>query len=152
MSTERVRQFFKERNLNYQIWEFETSTATVELAANSLGVQPAQIAKTMAFGLKEGNIVIVAKGDARIDNRKYKDFFKQKAKMLSPEEVLEATGYPVGGVCPFALENVKVYLDVSLKEFDYVYPAAGTPNSATKISPQELAEVTGGTWVDVCKY
>lgn len=151
MSTEKVRQFFQERNLNYQIWEFETSTATVELAAAALGVEPARIAKTMAIRLKEQVIVVVAKGDARLDNRKFKDCFKQKARMLSPEEVLEATGYPVGGVCPFALENVRVYLDVSLQEFDYVYPAAGTPNSATKISPQELAEVTGGAWVDVCK-
>lgn len=151
MSVERVKQFFAERNLSYPIWEFDTSTATVELAAAALGVEPARIAKTIAIGLKEGVIVVVAKGDARIDNRKFKDCFKQKAKMLNPDEVLAATGYPVGGVCPFALGDIPVYLDVTLKEFDYVYPAAGSPNSATKITPEELAAVTGGTWVDVCK-
>lgn len=151
MSVDRVRQYFADKGLNYPIMEFEVSTATVELAAAALGVEPARIAKTMAIRLKDKVIVVVAKGDARLDNRKFKDCFKQKARMLSPEEVLEVTGYPVGGVCPFGLENIPVYLDVSLQQFDYVYPAAGSPNSATKITPQELAEVTGGAWVDVCK-
>lgn len=151
MSVDRVRQYFQDKGLNYEILEFEASTATVELAAAAVGVEPARIAKTMAFRLKEEVIVVVAKGDARVDNRKFKDCFKQKARMISPEDVLEATGYPVGGVCPFALENIAVYLDVSLQEFDYVYPAAGSPNSAVKITPEELAEVTGGSWVDVCK-
>lgn len=152
MSVERVRQFFAERGLDYDILEFDTSTATVELAAEAVGVEPARIAKSMAIRLKDRDIIVVTKGDARLDNRKFKDCFHSKAKMLKADEVLEVTGYPVGGVCPFALKNdLPVYLDVSLKEFDIVYPAAGTPNSAVKIPLDGLEKVTAGTWVDVCK-
>lgn len=152
MSVESVREFFKENQLDYEIIEMQESTATVELAAQALGVEPALIAKTLALRLQERNILVVTKGDARIDNRKYKDYFKEKARLLKPDEVLQVTGYPVGGVCPFGLKNpLDVYLDVSLKEFEYVYPAAGSENSAVKIKPEELQQVTGGTWVDVCK-
>jgi len=152
MSVEAVRKFFEDKKLNFEIIEMEESTATVELAAQALGVPPALIAKTMAFRLKEEDILIVAQGDARIDNRKYKDHFKEKAKMLKPDEVLEVTGHPVGGVCPFGLKNpLKIYLDISLKKFEYVYPAAGSGNSAVKMTPDELQEITGGKWIDVCK-
>jgi prolyl-tRNA editing enzyme YbaK/EbsC (Cys-tRNA(Pro) deacylase) len=153
MSLESVRKFFIENGYtDLHILEHEVSTATVELAAKAHGVEPALIAKTMAFGLKDREILIVTKGDARIDNRKYKDCFHEKATMLNYEEVLEITGHPVGGVCPFGLTNsIDVYLDISMKEFQYVYPAAGSVNSAVKISPDRLQEVTGGTWVDVCK-
>ncbi len=150
MGTERVRQFFETKGLDYEIKEFEASTATVELAARALGVSPAEIAKTMAFQLKEGPILIVAKGTARIDNRKFKDYFKQRAKMMNPEAVLEATGYPVGGVCPFDTTQIEIYLDLSLKEFAYIFPAAGTANSTVKITPEALAEIARGTWADLC--
>jgi Cys-tRNA(Pro) deacylase len=153
MSLESVRKYFQDNNLSdLHILETDASTATVELAANAHGVEPALIAKTMAFGLKNKEILIVVKGDARIDNRKFKDCFHEKASMLSYDKVLEITGHPVGGVCPFGLKNpMDIYLDVSMKEFEVVYPAAGSANSAVKISPDRLQEVTGGTWVDVCK-
>ena len=153
MSLESVRKYFQENGLtDLHILETDASTATVELAAKAHGVAPALIAKTMAFGLKDRNILIVARGDARIDNRKFNDFFHEKATMLSPEKVLEATGHAVGGVCPFGLKNpMDIYLDVSMKEFEVVYPAAGSANSAVKITTDRLQEVTGGVWVDVCK-
>jgi len=153
MSLESVRKYFQDNNLSdLHILETNASTATVELAAKAHGVEPALIAKTMAFGLKNKEILIVVKGDARIDNRKFKDCFHEKASMLSYDKVLEITGHPVGGVCPFGLKNpMDIYLDVSMKEFEVVYPAAGSANSAVKISPDRLQEVTGGTWVDVCK-
>lgn len=153
MSLESVKKFFQDNQLtDLHILETDASTATVELAAKAHGVAPALIAKTMAFGLKDRNIIIVTKGDARIDNRKYKDCFHEKATMLNHDEVLEVTGHPVGGVCPFGLKNpLDIYLDVSLKEFEHVYPAGGTANSAVKISPDRLQEVTGGSWIDVCK-
>lgn len=153
MSVESVRKFFIENGYtDLKILETEQSSATVELAAKAHGVEPALIAKTMAFGLKDKEIIIVTKGDARIDNRKFKDYFHEKASMLSYDKVLEITGHPVGGVCPFGLKNpMDIYLDVSMKEFEYVYPAAGSANSAVKISPDRLQEVTGGAWVDVCK-
>ena len=125
MSVESVRRYFEENNIDLHIIEHEQSTATVELAAKALGVEPALIAKTMSFKLKDRNIIIVTKGDARIDNRKYKDCFGEKARMLSPDEVLEVTGHPVGGVCPFGLKNpLDIYLDVTLNDFEYVFPAA----------------------------
>ncbi|OAA94992.1 YbaK/EbsC family protein [Clostridium coskatii] len=152
MSLESVKQYFKDNNLSLEIIEMGQSTATVELAANALGVEPALIAKTMAFKLKDRNILILSEGDAKIDNRKFKDYFHTKAKMLSADEVLEFTGHPVGGVCPFGLKTqMDTYLDESLKKFEYVYPAAGSRNSAVKITPEELSNVTSGTWVDVCK-
>lgn len=152
MSLESVKQQFKEENLGLEVMELGESTATVDLAAKAIGVEPGQIAKTMAFGLKDKNIIIVSKGDAKIDNRKYKDCFNTKAKMLSSDEVLEATGHPVGGVCPFGLKNpLEIYLDVSLKQYEYVYPAAGAPNAAVKVTLDELPQITSGQWVDVCK-
>ena len=153
MSLESVRKFFDENGYSdLQIIEKDASTATVELAAKAHGVAPALIAKTMAFGLKDRNILIVVSGDSRIDNRKFKDCFHEKASMLNPEKVLEATGHAVGGVCPFGLKNpMDIYLDISMKEFEAVYPAAGSANSAVKITPDRLQEVTGGVWVDVCK-
>ena len=151
MSTEDVRSYLKERNRKLEVIEFEESTATVELAAAALGVEPARIAKTMAFGLKGRNILILSKGDARVDNRKFKDNFGEKARMLKPEEVLEATGHPVGGVCPFALKGeMDVYLDVSLQAFETVFPAAGSRNSAVEMTPGQLFDITGAGWVDVC--
>lgn len=153
MSLESVRKYFQDNKLtDLHILETDESTATVELAAKAHGVAPALIAKTMAFGLKNRKIIIVTKGDARIDNRKYKDCFYEKATMLNHEEVLEITGHPVGGVCPFGLKDpMDIYLDISLKEFEHVYPAAGSTNSAVKITPDRMQEVTDGTWIDVCK-
>lgn len=152
MSLESVKRQFEEESLGLKVMEMGQSTATVELAAEAIGVEPGQIAKTMALQLKDKNILIVSKGDAKIDNRKYKDYFKTKAKMLSGEEVLEITGHPVGGVCPFGLKSsMEIYLDDSLKQYDYVYPAGGAPNAAVKITLDELQSVTKGTWIDVCK-
>ncbi|WP_432409482.1 YbaK/EbsC family protein [Wukongibacter sp. M2B1] len=152
MALEDVKRYFKENNLSFEIFEMDESTATVELAAKAHGVEPALIAKTIAVQLKDRNILIVTKGDAKIDNRKYKDTFKTKCKMLKYDEVLEITGHPVGGVCPFGLKtSLEVYLDTSLKEFDFVYPAAGSTNSSIKIAPTYLKEITDGQWVDVCK-
>ncbi|MDD2447389.1 MAG: YbaK/EbsC family protein [Tissierellia bacterium] len=152
MSVESVRKQFENENLELEIVEMDTSTATVELAANALGVEPARIAKTMALRLKEKDIIIVAKGDVKIDNRKFKDNFHEKAKFINSEDLLGATGHPVGGVCPFGLiKPLEIYLDESLKVFDYVYPAGGGPNTCVKIDVDYLEDVTEGEWIDVCK-
>ena len=153
MGVEEVRKYFQSNNFDFQVHEFEASTATVELAAQALGVEPALIAKTMSFKLKDGeNILILAAGDRKVDNRKFKDYFQVKAKMLDQDEVLEITGHPVGGVCPFGLkQQLNVYLDISLTEYEFIYPAAGSPKSAVKMTPAELKQVTDGKWVDVCK-
>jgi Cys-tRNA(Pro) deacylase len=152
MSVEDVRRFFEEKGVERPIMEFAESSATVELAAKVLGVEPALIAKTLAFRAGERPLLIVAKGDARIDNRKFKDFFGAKAKMLGPAEVQEITGHSVGGVCPFGLKtNIEVFLDVSLRDFAVVFPAAGACNTAVEMTPDELLEVTGAKWVDVCR-
>lgn len=152
MSQQSVRDFFASRNLDIPIIELQVSTATVALAAEAHGVEAGRIAKTLAFRLNGGRaILLVARGDARIDNRKFKDVFG-KGKMLSPPEVVELTGHPVGGVCPFGLaQPLSIYLDRSLKDFDEVLPAAGGIHSAVRISPAQLAEVTDGQWVDVCQ-
>ena len=152
MSQQSVRDFFSARNLNIPIIELGVSTATVELAARAHDVEAGRIAKTLAFRLNDGRaILLVARGDARIDNRKFKDALG-KGKMLPPEDVVELTGHPVGGVCPFGLARpLPVYLDQSLRDFDEVLPAAGATHSAIRISPMLLAEVTGGQWVDVCQ-
>ena len=127
------------------------STATVDLAAAALGVEPDRIAKTLAFSLGEGCTVIVVSGKARIDNKKYKATFAAKAKMLSFEDALAATGHAVGGVCPFGLpQGVRICLDASLKDHTEVYPAAGESNACIRLSLQELEDLTGGEWVDVC--
>lgn len=152
MSIESVKTHFETEKLPLEVLEMKTSTATVELAAAALGVEPARIAKTMAFRLKDEDILVVAKGDVRVDNKKFKTAFEQKAKFIKADEVETATGHPVGGVCPFGLAKpLKVYLDESLKVFDYVYPAGGGANTAVKIDVDYLAEVTCGTWVNICK-
>jgi len=152
MSLESVRQFFAARQLDIPVIELEVSTATVALAAEAHGVEPGRIAKTLAFRIGGGQaILLVARGDARIDNRKFKDALG-KGKMLPAEEVVALTGHPVGGVCPFGLANdLPIYLDLSLQAFDEVLPAAGAVHSAVRLTPAQLAEVTGGQWVDVCQ-
>jgi Cys-tRNA(Pro) deacylase len=152
MGVENVRAYFREQGLVYEIHEFNESTETVELAAQALGVEPALIAKTLALKVKEKGVLVVTRGDARIDNRKFKDQFGVKAKMMSPEEVLEKTGHPVGGVCPFAVKDeMEIYLDASIRQFDKVYPAAGSKNSCIEIEPEELYRITSAQWVDVCQ-
>jgi prolyl-tRNA editing enzyme YbaK/EbsC (Cys-tRNA(Pro) deacylase) len=148
MSLQSVRAFLAERQLDLPIIELEVSTATVALAAEAHGVEPGRIAKTLAFRLNgEQAILLVASGDARIDNRKFKAALG-KGKMLSADEVVELTGHPVGGVCPFGLaQPLPIYLDLSLRDFDEVLPAAGAIHSAIRISTAQLAEVTGGQWV-----
>lgn len=152
MSLQSVRDFFAARQLDIPIIELEVSTATVALAAEAHGVEAGRIAKTLAFRINGGQaILLVARGDARIDNRKFKDCFG-KGKMLPAEEVVELTGHPVGGVCPFGLANdLPIYLDQSLQAFDEVLPAAGAIHSAVRLSPALLAEITAGQWVDVCQ-
>lgn len=152
MSIDSVKKQFKKEGLSLEVIEMDTSTATVELAAAALGVEPARIAKTMAFRLKERDILLLTKGDVKIDNQKFKGYFKEKAKFIGLDDVEEATGHPVGGVCPFGLiKPLDIYLDESLKVFDYVFPAGGGANTAVKIDVDYLAEVTKGTWIDVCK-
>lgn len=153
MSIERVRDYFRTMNLEQRVWEFDTSSATVELAAQTLEVRPARIAKTLSFALGEGCVLVVAAGDARVDNRKFKDQFSTKAKMLTPEEVQQFTGCEIGGVCPFDLpESTPVYLDVSLQRFATVFPACGSANSAMEVTCDELYRYSRSAgWVDVCK-
>lgn len=151
MSLESVKQFFLEKGLEDPVFELNESGATVELASKTIGVPSELIAKTLAFKLKDKNVLIVVKGDARIDNKKFKQYFRVKSKMLDLAEVEEITGHPVGGVCPFGLKNnLEIYLDISIKEFQYVYPAAGSITSAMKISPSSIKELTDATWVDIC--
>lgn len=150
MSANRVIDFFRTKNLPYTINILDESSATVPLAAAALGIMPALIAKSLCFCLRDRDIVVVTCGTARIDNRKFKDVFGCKAKLAAFDETLEITGYPVGGVCPFALpEGVSVYIDISLKGFALVYPAAGTANSAVAIAPDDLLRITGASLVDV---
>lgn len=152
MSLESVRQFFAERAPEIDIIEMPYSTATVEMAARVHRVAPGQIAKTLSLKVKNEVILVVTRGDARLDNRKLKAVLGAKARMLSVDEVINWTGHPVGGVCPFGLENpVTVYCDISLKSFDEVLPAAGAVHSAVRISPQQMAELTAAKWVDVCE-
>lgn len=153
MSIEKVRAHFTELGIADRILEFDVSSATVELAAQAVGVEGKRIAKTLSFMVGEQCALIVAAGDARIDNSKYKAFFHTKAKMLPHDAVPEVIGHAVGGVCPFAVkEGVAVYLDVSLKRFETVYPACGSSNSAIELTIAELERYSGFTdWVDVCK-
>lgn len=153
MSIEKVRAHLKRFGRENDVITFATSTATVELAAAALGVEPARIAKTLCFRNGEGAMLIVAAGDARIDNAKFKAEFGCKARMLAPAEVREATGFEVGGVCPFGLpDGVPVYLDISLKRFETVFPACGSDNNAIELTCGELAEYSSSErWVDVCK-
>lgn len=154
MSIDRVREYFRQRSMEEKILEFSVSSATVELAAQAAGVIPARIAKSLTFMLPDGPIIIVAAGDARIDNPRFKAQYHTKAKMLTSEEVTERIGHNVGGVCPFAIkDDVKVYLDESMKRFDSVYPACGSSNSAIELTPGQLEQVAQNFqgWVDVCK-
>ena len=153
MSIERVRAYFKELGMEDRIQEFPVSSATVELAAQALGVDGARIAKSMGFRLGERTIIVVTAGDTKIDNRKYKDQFGGKAVMLTPEEAVERIGHAVGGVCPFAVnEGVEVYLDRSMQRFETVFPAAGSSNSAIEMNMEDLERCSKAiSWVDVCK-
>lgn len=151
---DRVREYLAPHGLADGVMEFKVSSATVALAAVALGTEEARIAKTLSFHMKDGGVaLIVMAGDAKIDNHKYKEYFATKAKMLTFEEVEPLTGFPVGGVCPFApKEGVKIYLDASLQRFETVYPACGTPASAIEITPDRLSLVcTGCEWIDVTK-
>ena len=153
MAIDKVREYLKQWNADGRIQEFDVSSATVELAAQALGCEGCRIAKTLSFQLGEGSLLIVAAGDARIDNTKYKARFGTKAKMLSPDEVEEKVGHAIGGVCPFAVKDgVQICLDVSLKRFDTVFPACGSANSAIEVTMEELERFSGSKeWVDVCK-
>lgn len=153
MAIEKVRMYFRERGIEDRVREFDVSSATVELAAEALHCAPQRIAKTLSFMVGEQAILIVAAGDVKIDNSKYKVRFGKKAKMLSPKEVETLVGHAVGGVCPFAVnEGVEVYLDVSLKRFETVFPACGSANSAIEFTIPELEKYSGyASWVDVCK-
>lgn len=154
LSVERVKEHLAKWGRDGYVMEFDASSATVGDAAETIGVEPGQIAKTLSFmGSNEKGFLVVAAGDRKIDNKKFKEVFAMKARMLSPEQVEEQTGHQVGGVCPFGLTySLPVYLDVSMKAFDYVYPACGSGNSAIKLTTDELFEYAGASdWVDVCK-
>ena len=155
MSIQIVREYFKQYGLEDKIMEFEVSSATVELAAQAVGVEGARICKTLSFkDGEDGCILIQMAGDAKIDNRKFKDFFKQKAKMLSAEEALAFTGHAVGGVCAFGITNekVKIYCDDSLKRFETVFPACGSSNSAIEFTCDELFKYSNSLeWINVAK-
>ena len=155
MAIDKVREYFRQFGLEDKILEFDVSSATVDLAAQAVGVEGARICKTLSFKDKDGGCILIqAAGDARIDNRKIKDKFHLKAKMLTAEEVVEFTGHAIGGVCAFAIENpnVKVYTDESLKRFDTVFPACGSSNSAIEFTCDELFRYSNAIeWVDVCK-
>ena len=153
MAIEKVRAYFEQQGIGDRVREFTVSSATVELAAQALGCQPCRIAKSLSFLVEGKAVLVVAAGDARIDNPKYKAQFGTKAKMLSPEEAETLVGHAVGGVCPFAVnEGVDVYLDVSLKRFETVFPACGSSNSAIELSIPELEKFSGYSgWIDVCK-
>lgn len=153
MSIEKGRAYFRQYGMEDRVREFTVSSATVELAALALGVEGARIAKTLSFKSDDGCILILAAGDARIDNHKFKEKFHMKAKMLTPDEVLSLVGHPVGGVCPFGInEGIDVYLDDSLKRFDTVFPAVGSPSSAIELNLDELFKYSNAVeWIDVCK-
>ncbi len=153
MAIDKVKAYFKKYGIDSKIQEFDTSSATVELAARALNCEPERIAKSLSFKIDDKGILIVTAGDVKIDNSKYKSVFHVKAKMLSTDEVEELIGHAIGGVCPFGIkENVDVYLDVSLKRFKTVYPACGSSNSAIELTIEELEKYSNYIeWVDVCK-
>ena len=153
MAIDKVREYFKKYGMEDRIQEFDVSSATVALAAQALGCAPQRIAKTLSFMVDGQAILIVAAGDVKIDNTKYKKQFGTKAKMLSPDEVNEMVGHAIGGVCPFAVnDGVKIYLDESLKRFETVFPACGSSNSAIELTIPEMEKYAGEEgWVDVCK-
>ena len=153
MAIEKVKEFFKQHGMEDRVLEFEVSSATVELAAQAVGCEPCRIAKSLSFLVDGKAILVVAAGDAKVDNAKYKAQFGTKAKMLTPDQVETMIGHAVGGVCPFAInDDVAVYLDVSLKRFETVFPACGSSNSCIELTIEELEKYSGYTaWVDVCK-
>nr|WP_326125666.1 YbaK/EbsC family protein [uncultured Oscillibacter sp.] len=154
MSIQKVRAYFEPLGIADRIREFDVSSATVELAAVAVGVEGARIAKSLSFKVEDQPIIVVTAGDAKVDNGKYKAQFHTKAKMLTHEEAHDLIGHDVGGVCPFALpENVKVYLDVSLRRFETIFPAAGSSSSAIELTCRELEDYSSNfvEWVDVCK-
>ena len=154
MSIEKVKAYFAQFGMESRVREFGESTATVELAAAAVGVEPARIAKSLSFKIGERTVLIVTAGDQKVDNGKYKAAFEAKAKMLTAEEAVERIGHAVGGVCPFAIrDDVRTFLDVSLKRFDTVFPACGSANSAIELSCDALqaAAQNFAGWVDVCK-
>ncbi|MEK5033062.1 YbaK/EbsC family protein [Paenibacillus sp. FSL R7-0302] len=153
MAIEKVKDFFKQYGMDSQIKEFEVSSATVDLAASALGCEPERIAKTLSFMVNGQAVLVVAAGDAKVDNKKFKEYFKTKAKMLSPDEAIDRVGHAIGGVCPFAIKNdVSVYLDISLKRFKTIYPACGSSNSAIELTIKQLEQYSSySEWIDVCK-
>ena len=155
MAIEKVREFFRDLGMEERIQEFDVSSATVKLAAQAVGVEGARICKTLSFkDGEDGCILIQTAGDTKIDNRKFKDTFGQKAKMLTAEEVVEFTGHAIGGVCAFAIENprVRVFCDVSMKRFETVFPACGSSNSAIELTCDEIFRISKAEkWIDVCK-
>lgn len=153
MSIEKVRQYFKELGIEDRINEFEVSSATVELAAKALNVKPQRIAKTLSFKKDNNCILVVAAGDVKIDNKKFKDKFMIKAKMLTPDEVKQIVGYEIGGVCPFVIpKDIEVYLDESLKRFETIFAACGSSNSTIELTCDELFKYSNAIeWIDVCK-
>lgn len=153
MAIEKVREYFKTFGIDDRIQEFDVSSATVELAAGALGCEGCRIAKSLSFKVDDKPILVVAAGDAKVDNHKYKEQFSQKAKMLSFDECEQLIGHAVGGVCPFAInDGVEVYLDESLKRFETVFPACGSSNSAIELTLCELEKYSKyKAWVDVCK-
>ena len=152
MSIEKVKNYFKQFGKQNDVLEFQTSSATVELAANALNTDSSRIAKTLSFKSKNGVVLVVAAGDARVDNKKFKSYFGFKAKMLKPDEVEQLTGFKIGGVCPFAVnDGVTVYTDISLKRFSTVFPACGSSNSAIELTCDELFLFSKSLgWIDVC--
>lgn len=154
MAIELVRDYFKQYGMEDKILEFDVSSATVELAAMALGTEEARIAKTMSFKKDEGCILVITAGDVKIDNAKYRHTFGLKAKMLTPDEVMEFVGHAIGGVCPFAVKEgvVGIYVDESVKRFNTVFPACGSSNSAIELTPEDLFKYSNAdAWVDVCK-
>lgn len=153
MAIEKVKEYFRQWNMEDKIVEFDVSSATVELASMAIGCEPKRIAKTLAFKVDEKPVLIVAAGDAKVDNPKYKAQFSTKAKMLTPQELIELVGHAVGGVCPFAIkEGVTVYLDESLKRFETVFPACGSSNSVIELTIEELEKYSNfSSWIDICK-
>ena len=153
MSFEKAKKYLDQKGFGERVQEFTVSSATVELAAAALNTAPAHIAKSLTFSVDEKPVMVICAGDTKIDNHKYKEFFKKKASMLSFDDVGRLIGHEVGGVCPFGInDGVAVYCDVSMKRFEIVYPACGSDNSAVKLTPDELFDLSGAIeWVDVCK-
>jgi prolyl-tRNA editing enzyme YbaK/EbsC (Cys-tRNA(Pro) deacylase) len=152
MSLDSVRAWLAANAPDLRLLELEETTATVDTAAKAIGVEPGRIAKTLAVRAGDQLFLLVARGDARLDNRKCKDEFRSRPRMLGADETLELTGHPIGGVCPFGLANpVPVYIDVSLKAFDVVYPAGGSLNTSVEIPVTRLFDLVADRWVDLCR-